>query len=75
MSINTRQGKDRRAAVVEFVTSYWRDHGYAPSVREVAGGVGFHTASGAAYQIRILIAEGVLVRAPGVSRTLRVVQR
>ena len=75
MSINTRQGRDRRAAIVEFITTYWAENGFGPSVRDVAAGVGYHTPAGAAYQIRILTAEGAVAHAPGVPRTLRVVQR
>jgi len=73
MSITTALGEQRRTAIVEFVAAFWHAHGYGPSVRDVAAGVGLHRPSGAEYQIQILLAAGVLERTPRAARSLRVV--
>lgn len=73
MSIMTRIGEERRAAIVGFISDFWALYGHGPSVREIALGLGFLGPSGAEYQIQILLTADVLERTPGVARSLRVV--
>jgi repressor LexA len=73
MSIMTRIGEERRAAIVEFIRDFWALYGHGPSLREIARGLGFHGPSGVEYQVQILLAEGAVTRKRGVARSLRVV--
>jgi len=64
----------RRERILDAIEAHWREHGYAPSVRDVAAveGCAFSTAI---HHIRELERAGRVVRAPGVARSLRVMQR
>lgn len=73
MSSTSTAGERRRMRIVEFVGAFWAGNGYAPTVREIAQGVGLRHPSGAEYQIQLLIAAGVLQRTPRAARSLRVV--
>lgn len=75
MSIWTRTGADRRAAIVQFVGDYWLANGYAPTVREVTRGCCFASTSTASHHLAILVAAGTLAKTPGIARSLRVVQQ
>lgn len=67
-------GARRRDAIVEFVASYHRAHGYGPSLRDVAAAVGLATASAVSYPVQVLVIEGRLAMDPGVARSLRPVR-
>lgn len=67
-------GEQRRAQILEFVADFTDINKYAPSVRDIARGVGM-SQSGTEYQIQQLLATGALERTPGVARSLRVVQQ
>lgn len=67
-------GDRRRDAVLEFVAEFWETHGYGPSMREIATGIGITHPSGAAYHVRILIEGGCLSRIEGIARSIRVIE-
>jgi SOS-response transcriptional repressor LexA len=67
-------GEYRRERIVEFVSDFWTDNGYGPTIREVAQGVGLLAASSARYELVQLRDAGRLTWADGRPRTLRVVQ-
>lgn len=67
-------GDQRRAEILEFVVDYWAENGIAPTIREVASGVGLHVSS-AHHHILALERVGLLVSTPGTMRSLRVVQQ
>lgn len=61
---------DTRDCVYNFCKDFILEHGYAPSVREIADAVGLKSSSSAFYHIQKLMEEGLLVKAEreGVSR-------
>lgn len=68
------RGDARRDAILAFVEKYCDTHGFGPSMREIAAGVGLRHASSAIYQVRLLVAAGCLSEVPGLPRTIRVVE-
>lgn len=63
----------KRAGIVSFVAGFHRDHGYGPSLREVADAVGLGLSS-TTYHVGQLATRGVLVSEPHTPRSLRVVE-
>ena len=61
---------DTRDCVYNFCKDFILEHGYAPSVREIADAVGLKSSSSAFYHIQKLMEEGLLVKVEreGVSR-------
>lgn len=62
-----------RARVLDFIEAYIEDHGYGPSIRDIAAGVGLASVSSAEYHLHQLEAEGCITRAPKVPRSIRLV--
>jgi repressor LexA len=60
---------DYREEVFVFVRSYIGEHGYPPTIREIAEGVGYASSSSAHNAVRVLINDGRLFGSPG--RSLR----
>ena len=73
MAEPTLHGDQRRDGIVQYVADYWAVHGYAPTLREVARGCGYHSPSAVAYQVGVLAAAGRLTSTPRIARSLRVV--
>lgn len=67
-------GRLVRERIVAFIAEFWADHGYAPSLRDVAEAVGERSVSPVFFHLRLLAAAGRVAYAPGKSRSLRVVQ-
>lgn len=74
MSDGTRL-TDRQEQIVRFVETFWAEHGYGPSLSDIAGGAGLANRSSADYQVGRLVDFGVLVRDPVRARTIRVALR
>ncbi|MBN1337496.1 MAG: transcriptional repressor LexA [Deltaproteobacteria bacterium] len=53
---------DRQRALLTYLGSYIRAHGYPPSIREMARAVGIRSTNGVAYQLRALETRGYLER-------------
>ena len=70
LEVIREKGRQTRDAVEAFVTGFCRQHPYGPSLAEVAAAVGIAECS-ASYPVKLLIAEGRLVRDPGIVRSLR----
>jgi len=68
------QGKVRREAIVTAIAAYWGEHGYAPSVREVAAAVGVASSGSLHGHLAALRAAGRISWRVGATRTLRVVE-
>lgn len=64
-----RLGTD--AEIVEFIREFAERHGYAPTIRDVAGHWGV-AASSADTMLRRLAEEGLIARPPGIPRAMRV---
>ncbi|GAA2608357.1 hypothetical protein GCM10010399_43990 [Dactylosporangium fulvum] len=63
----------RTAAVLAFIAEYQTRHGYGPSLREIAKGVGLSAAQSAQYHIDALVARRQITRTPGIARSIRTV--
>lgn len=61
----------KRGAVLAFVTSFWQENGYGPSIREIVEGTGLSSTSMVAFHVNALIAQGKLLKEPNIARTLR----
>lgn len=68
----TRGLTSRQAQVLEFINRYLEEHGYPPTVREVAGNFGFRSPRAAHDHMKALQRKGFLRSAPGKPRTLEV---
>ena len=62
----------KQAATMEFIRAYTQEHGFPPSLREVAVGMGLKSHQ-CLHRLRILIRKGFIAHAPGTARGLRVV--
>lgn len=69
--MTVRDTLQRREAIFEFITNYHREHGYGPSMREVADACGITSSSIVHGHIERLVADGMLRRTPGIARSYR----
>lgn len=72
--ITTEQGHETRKRIYDFVVDYIQEHGYPPTVREIADGVYLISTSSVHMQLLRLFEEGVLETdtATGSARAIRV---
>lgn len=64
MSSNAEIGTQRRAEIMEFISDYIDEHGYAPTITEISDAVGLASKSTTHSHLQWLIAEGRLVQTP-----------
>lgn len=64
---------ERQAQVLEFINSFLAQHGYAPTVREVAARFGFRSPRASHDHMKALKRKGYLQVTPGLPRALKVV--
>jgi repressor LexA len=62
----------RREAILKYIAEYRTEHGFPPTIREIAEGVGLKSTSTVAYYLRDLEQHGHLSRQPERSRGIRV---
>ncbi len=62
----------RQRAVLDFIRRHYTDHGYCPSLREVAAATGLASPSTANHHVQELQRMGWITRVPGRPRTIRV---
>jgi repressor LexA len=67
----TKHDAERKRRILEFVAATLREHGYPPSVREIAEAVGLASTSAVHHHLRALEHEGYLERGASQSRALR----
>lgn len=70
----TRGLTNRQAQVLAFISDHLAQHGYPPTVREVAAHFGFRSPRAAYDHVKALEKKGYLRSAPGRSRTLEVLK-
>jgi repressor LexA len=63
-------GVERRQAIFDFVKQYITEHGYAPSLADIARASGLHSRSAARKHVLILCREGRLKVDPKVARSI-----
>lgn len=69
---NARKGAHRRFLIVGAIRDYTAAHGYAPTIREIAAGVGLRSTSNVAHHLRQLQADRVIERDPVRARAIRI---
>jgi repressor LexA len=67
----TKHDAERKRRILEFVAATLREHGYPPSVREIAEAVGLASTSAVHHHLQALEREGYLERSASQSRALR----
>lgn len=67
-------GENVRTRIYNYIVDYLEEHGYPPSIREIADGVGVRTASTVHHHLCTMFERGVLETdaKPGASRAIRV---
>ena len=65
----------RQKEVLDFITSYVRDHGYSPSYEEMADGLALASVATVHKHVSALQAKDYLKRAPNLSRSLEVTSK
>lgn len=65
---------DKQKQDLIFIKLFTREHGYAPTVSEIAEGAGNKSVNAARVRINALIEKGVLSHSPRKPRTLRVTE-
>lgn len=68
-----RQGVDKRREILRFIKAYIKKQGYAPTLDEIAMGVGAAKTT-ARYHVGVLMDEKYLAMTEGKYRSLRVVK-
>lgn len=63
-----------RNRVLEFIRAYIGERGYSPSVGDIVAGCSLSSPNLAQYHLNVLEREGLLRRAPGVFRSISIVQ-
>lgn len=68
-----RNGEETRRKILECISSYLKEHGYPPTVREIRDAVGLSSTCTVKHHLDTLIKEGKLeTDQPGSSRAIRV---
>jgi SOS-response transcriptional repressor LexA len=62
-------------SILLWIEAFKDKHGYAPTMREIAEGVGYAAASPVDYQLRLMQEEQLITRIPHVSRTIAITKR
>lgn len=65
---------ERSAQVREYIIDFKRLNGYPPSINEIRRHLGLRSTSHVHDVIQRMIADGVLIAAPGIARSIRVVE-
>lgn len=71
-SINRREENATKA--LTYVKSFWKEHGYGPSYRDIESYLGI-SAGSAVKSVALLVERGVLSVEPGVARSIRPVKK
>ncbi|MFC2005232.1 transcriptional repressor LexA [Chloroflexota bacterium] len=61
--------------IIDFISRFWRDRSYPPTVRDIVSGCRISSTSVVDYNLGILEREGYIRRHPGISRGIELVTR
>lgn len=70
----TRHDPHRDEAILAFIDGWWTDHGFGPSVRDIARGVGLASTAAAQHWIVKMAKAGTITHDPALARSIRVVR-
>jgi len=65
----------KQQRIVDFIHSFWLEHGYPPSIRDIVAGCGLSSTSVADYNLKILEKKGCIRRHREVSRGIELPAR
>lgn len=73
-NVINRSGEVIRTMIYDYIVDYLEEHGYPPSIREIADGVGVRTASTVHHHLCTMFERGKLETdaPPGTPRAIRV---
>ncbi len=63
-----------RYEMLDFISRFIKEYGYAPSLREIAEGIGLAAVSNVHHHLKQLEEEGYIRRAPGAARSIVVLK-
>ncbi|MFC2020703.1 transcriptional repressor LexA [Chloroflexota bacterium] len=61
----------RQQHIIDFVSRFWQENTYPPTVRDIVSGCGISSTSVVDYNLGILEREGYIRRHPGISRSIK----
>ena len=64
-----------KEAVFSFISAFWREHNYAPSIREIAEAVGVASPSTVHFHLNQLKRDGLITFDAGKSRSIRLTHK
>ncbi len=68
-----KQGEKRRKAILKFLRSYVKKHGYAPTIQEIADAVNLVSPNATRNHLQRLQAEGYITMQPRIARAISLV--
>lgn len=68
-------GNELREQICKFITEYTATHSYAPTIREIADGVGLKSSSSVHSHLTQLEIEGRIETKPNSPRTIRIIEK
>ncbi len=61
----------RQQHIIDFVSRFWQERSYPPTIRDIVNGCGISSTSVVDYNLGILEREGYIHRQPGISRSIK----
>ncbi len=65
----------KRKRILDFITDFIQDRGYAPSIRDIASGCSISSPSVAQYYVEALERDGFINRRPDISRSISLIDK
>ncbi|MFC1991828.1 transcriptional repressor LexA [Chloroflexota bacterium] len=65
----------RQQHIIDFVSRFWQERSYPPTVRDIVSGCGISSTSVVDYNLGILERKGYIRRHPGISRSIKLVNQ
>ena len=71
--ISRKRECSTREAILSFISAFWEEHNYAPTIREICGAVGISSPSTARYHLVRLKERGIITFSEKTSRSVRLI--
>ena len=71
--ISRKRGCSTREAILSFISVFWEEHNYAPTIREICGAVGISSPSTVRYHLIRLKERGDITFSEKTSRSVRLI--
>lgn len=66
--------EERLQKIMNFIDSYKREKGYAPTIKEISEAIGVQSTSLSNYYVQILVKKGYLSKEDNISRSLQIIR-